>query len=47
MKKKNSLTWQIDSMQCGAACLHMICKYWGKEMKYNEKLTIKMSVETG
>lgn len=31
MKTKISLTWQTGSMQCGAACLHMICKYWGQE----------------
>lgn len=31
MRKKIPFTWQSDSMQCGAACLHMICKYWGQE----------------
>lgn len=31
MRTKISLSWQTDSMQCGAACLHMICKYWGQE----------------
>lgn len=31
MRKKFPFTWQSDSMQCGAACLHMICKYWGQE----------------
>lgn len=31
MRKNFPFTWQSDSMQCGAACLHMICKYWGQE----------------
>lgn len=31
MRKKFPFMWQSDSMQCGAACLHMICKYWGQE----------------
>lgn len=31
MRKNFPFTWQTDSMQCGAACLHMVCKYWRKE----------------
>ena len=25
------VSYQHDSMQCGAACLRMVCKHYGKE----------------
>lgn len=30
MKKRISITLQHDSMQCGIACLQMVCQYYGK-----------------
>lgn len=27
--RRFSLCYQLDAMQCGIACLQMICKYWG------------------
>ena len=29
--KKMPLCLQKDSMQCGIACLQMVCKYFGRE----------------
>ena len=35
MLNKNPFIKQKDSMQCGVACIQMICKYYGK--RYNQK----------
>lgn len=29
-KKKFKVFWQLESTDCGPACLQMICNYWGK-----------------
>lgn len=34
MKRRFPFIKQLDSMQCGVACMLMICKYWGKEYTF-------------
>ncbi len=31
VNRKIAITYQHDSMQCGIACLQIVCKYFGRE----------------
>ena len=36
LKKNFPFVHQLDSMQCGVACLQMVCKYYGKDFTSSE-----------
>ena len=36
LRKRFSICRQHDSMQCGVACLQMICNYYGQEWTLDE-----------
>lgn len=44
-----SFLWikQDDSMQCGAACLAMICRFYGSNLKFTEVAKVCISTITG
>ncbi|MDN5553706.1 MULTISPECIES: peptidase domain-containing ABC transporter [Prevotella] len=44
-----SFLWikQNDSMQCGAACLAMICRFYGSNLKFTEVAKVCISTITG
>ena len=44
MKRQIRIIYQHDSMQCGIACLQMICGYYGK--KYSSEYLSKLCFAT-
>jgi hypothetical protein len=38
---------QADSMQCGAACLTMICRFYGNHIKYTDVTQICVATISG